>query len=91
MEQKDRPPAPLSSLQRDSSGKGTHDPVPPPVDDEPPHRRCKPMVSVTVPPEGDGTVKETQAGEMMDVMVMAVAVGWLAHCACNCPIINGGG
>jgi hypothetical protein len=58
-----------SPSQRASSGKGVH--VHFPVDDV--HRRCRPMVSVTVPPEGAETVYEIQLGEMMEVRVMAVA------------------
>lgn len=69
MEQKERPVPPSLPSQREGSGKGAHDPV----DDA--HRRCRPMVSVTVPPEGDGTLSETQLGETMEVMVMTVAVG----------------
>ena len=61
MEQKER-----SSAQRDSSGKGTHL--------LPVHRLCSPMVSVTVPPEGEGMVTETHLGEAIEAIVMAVAV-----------------
>lgn len=69
MEQKERPAPPSLPSQREGSGKGAQEPV----DDA--HRRCRPIVSVTVPPEGEGTVRETHLGETMEVMVRTVAVG----------------
>ena len=69
MEQKERPASPSLPSQREGSGKGAHEPV----DDA--HRRCSPIVSVTVPPEGEGTERETHLGETMEVMVRTVAVG----------------
>ena len=71
-------PSPLA--QSESSGKGTH------VSPAEVQRRCRPMLSCTVPPpEGLLAVYETHFGETMEATVMAVAVeggGGAASSAC---------